>query len=153
MAKFKKSRVAATHKITLQFNIDNQDTGEKEIAVCSHVFTRPTGRQMIEHRQRAIKTRGRKIKSQQAEANFWLWQQCIVQVFGYEEDGISPEATKVELFAYFDDDDIGRIHAEEFITSLLLEIQAEDADTEKKSAPSSGVSSGQPLKTPMSSTK
>lgn len=153
MAKFSKKRVANTISITRSFRVTDEDTGEEDYAICTHIFRRPTGAQLLQHKKHAVKAKGRKLRTQQPEADFWLWKQCIVCVKGYEDDGLTENANQKELLDYFDDNDIGRIHADEMIGGLLDKIQADDAVEEKKSAQSSEESSGQRQKTPTPSTK
>ncbi len=153
MAKFKKSLVPQTRSITLAFRVKDEDTGTEESATCTHVFRRPTGKELMKHKKLSIKVRGTKADAQIQEANFWLWKQCILHVIGYEEDGLTSQATRADLIKYFDDGDLGRIHAEEFASELIEAMGADIAEEEKKLEPSSVELSGQPRMTPTPTTK
>ncbi len=130
MAKgFSVKTTVETIVVPLEVNTFDEDTGEHGIVRVEHVFKFPSPTVREQYQQRVVTVKGKKVKHHgTAEANWWLWLQCILTVKNYEDLELDKEGKWKEVFA----GQILRIHAEKAAEMLLNEIDADEGEAEKK---------------------
>ena len=127
---FKMADAVQEIRVALTYQCVNHDTGVDRTETVTHVFKLPSAADRNTYDQMQVRVKGKKIKSDKAAANWWLWRRCIVTVIGYDDLGENPTREAMEQFFA---SDIGRIHVDEFTDAMLERIAGEEADVAKKS--------------------
>jgi hypothetical protein len=119
--------------VPLVVNTFDEDAGETTEVSVKHKFIFPDTPVRDGYQKRLVTSKGRKVRTENSAANWWLWLQCIKAVEGYDDLVIDKEGQWKRVF----DSSILRIHAENAAAVLMQTIDAQEGDTEKKSEPSS----------------
>lgn len=137
---FSKAKAVREIRIPMSFHVTNNDNGTETLANVVHVFKIASIPVREQHQRMLVTTKGKKVQTGSIpEANFFMWQNVILSVEGYDDIGANPGDVnyKEKLIAYFKDDDVLRLHIDEAMERYNERISAEETDVLKKFEPSS----------------
>ena len=132
---FTKANALREITIPLAYQVRNHDKETIEDVDVVHIFDFPTTAQREKFQQELVLWKGRRAKTATSTAAWRLWTACINRVVGY--DDLPQDASRSDLHAYFNNDDVCRLHVDDAINGLWDRISAEEGDFTKKFEPSS----------------
>lgn len=141
---FRKSGFQREFTVRRTYTCINEDTGITENVTVTHILRLPTAGERNQYERDQVLIRGKKVKRMVTESKWSLWRRIVLDVEGYDdldeqyERDADGRLKGKAWHAYFDDD-IGRIHAEEAIDTVMDQIEGEEEDLEKKSEESSSL--------------
>ena len=141
MPGFKKSSAIERVNVVLRYPIIENNIDS--FAVVEHLFKVPNTREREEYNRRLTQVKGRKVLITTSDANFYLWNSCILSVKGYDDLPVSSNGEgDTRTWRNYFTDDTCRQHINDAVNAMMEKISSEEGEAEKNSVPSSAPSSG-----------